>query len=223
MADYLDKNGLRTLVSKIKERYDPTVDAVGKLQSDWEFLGKVAEKTFSKAFTEVKPGKSGIPSGNATVNVTTTTWQKKIEGVVVGYKTIVDVTCKCEQFNLNDVDLNILLSKVGSRWFMPMMAISKGNMASIAFNTMMDKLNAQKDDVGIFMDEVVVFKDNRDVIGNPGVLNGGGVTSGQVVYDAAEFRVFAVMLELDKYNDGKAIPCTGAHYKISIFHPQTIL
>ena len=223
MADYLDKNGLRTLVSKIKERYDPTVDAVGKLQSDWEFLGKVAEKTFSKAFTEVKPGKSGIPSGNATVNVTTTTWQKKIEGVVVGYKTIVDVTCKCEQFNLNDVDLNVLLSKVGSRWFMPMMAISKGNMASIAFNTMMDKLNAQKDDVGIFMDEVAVFKDNRDVIGNPGVLNGGGVTSGQVVYDAAEFRVFAVMLELDKYNEGKAIPCTGAHYKISIFHPQTIL
>lgn len=191
--------------------------------SDWEFLGKVAEKTFSKAFTEVKPGKSGIPSGNATVNVTATTWQKKIDGAIVGYKTIVDVTCRCEQFNLNDVGLNVLLSKVGSKWFMPRMAISKGNMASTAFNTMMDKLNAQKDNIGISVDEVAVFKDNRGVSGNPGTLNVSGVTNGQVVYDAAEFRVFAVMLELDKDNEGKAIPCTGAHYKISIFHPQTIL
>lgn len=191
--------------------------------SDWEFLGKVAEKTFSKAFTEVKPGSSGIPSGNATVNVTATTYQKKVEGAIVGYKTIVDITCRCEQFNLNDVGFNVLLSKAGSRWFVPRMAIAKGNMASTAFNTMMDKLNAQKDDVGISVDEVAVFKDNRGVSGNPGTLNVSGVTNGQVVYDAAEFRVFAVMLELDKDNEGKAIPCTGAHYKISIFHPQTIL
>lgn len=200
---------------------------IGKLQtatgSDWEFLGKVAEKTFSKAFTEVKPGKSGIPNGNATVNVTATTYQKKVEGAIVGYKTIVDVTCRCEQFNLNDVGLNVLLSKVGSKWFMPRMAISKGNMASTAFNTMMDKLNQQKDNVGISIEEVVIFKDNRGVSGNPGTLNLSGVTNGQVVYDAAEFRVFAVMLELDKDNEGKAIPCTGVHYKISIFHPQSIL
>lgn len=200
---------------------------IGKLQtatgSDWEFLGKVAEKTFSKAFTEVKPGSSGLPSGNATVNVTATTYQKKVEGAIVGYKTIVDVTCRCEQFDLKDVGFNVLLSKAGSRWFVPRMAIAKGNMASTAFNTMMDKLNAQKDDVGISVDEVAVFKDNRGVSGNPGTLNVSGVTNGQVVYDAAEFRVFAVMLELDKGNEGKAIPCTGAHYKISIFHPQTIL
>jgi hypothetical protein len=196
---------------------------IGKLQTDWEFLGKVAEKTFSKAFTEVKPGSSGIPSGNATVNVTATTYQKKVEGAIVGYKTIVDITCRCEQFNLNDVGLNVLLSKVGSRWFVPRMAIAKVNMASTAFNTMMDKLNAQKDDVGISVEEVAVFKDNRGVSGNPGALNVSGVTNGQVVYDASEFRVFAVMLELDKDNEGKAIPCTGAHYKISIFHPQTIL
>lgn len=197
---------------------------VGKLQtatgSDWEFLDLVAEKTFQKAFTEVKPGSSGIPSGNATVNVTTTTWQKKIEGVVVGYKTIVDVTCRCEQFNLKDVGFNVLLSKVGSRWFMPRMAVSRGNIGSAKFTKMMDRLNAQKDRVGISVDEVSVF---RDATTNLGSLNVSGVINGQVTYDYAEFRVFAVMLELDKDNEGKAIPCTGAHYRIVLYHPETIL
>lgn len=197
---------------------------IGKLQtamdSEWRFLGKVAEKTFQKAFTEVKPGKSGIPSSDATVDVIVTTYANVLNR---GFKTIIDVTCRCPQFYLNDMGLNVLLSKVGSRWFIPRMAIAKGNMASTAFNTMMDKLNAQKDDVGISIDEVAVFKDNRGVSGNPGTLNVSGVTNGQVVYDAAEFRVFAVMVELDKDNEGRAIPCTGAHYKINIFHPQTIL
>lgn len=220
MANYLDENGLRTLTTRIKERYDPTVNAVGKLQSDWEFLDLIAEKTFSKAFTEVKPGKSGIPNGNATVNVTTTTWQKKIEGVVVGYKTIVDVTCRCEQFDLKDVGFNVLLSKVGSRWFMPRMAVSRGNIESAKFTKMMDRLNAQKDRVGILVDEVSVF---RDATTNLGSLNVSGVTNGQVAYDYAEFRVFAVMLELDKDNEGKDIPCTGAHYRIVLYHPETIL
>ena len=200
---------------------------IGKLQtatgSDWEFLGKVAEKTFSKAFTEVKPGKSGIPSGNATVNVTATTYQKKVDGAIVGYKTIVDVTCRCEQFNLNDVGLKVLLSTIGSKWFFPRMAITKGNMNSTAFNIMMDKLNQQKDNVGIAVEDVAVFKDNRGVSGNPGSLNVSGVTNAQVVYDTSEFRVFAVMLELDKDNEGKSIPCTGAHYMIVLYHPQTIL
>lgn len=197
---------------------------IGKLQtamdSEWRFLGKVAEKTFQKAFTEVKPGKSGIPDSNATVDVIVTTYANVLNR---GFKTIVDVTCRCPQFNLNDVGLSVLLSKVGSKWFVPRMAIAKGNMASTVFNTMMDKLNAQKDDVGISIDEVAVFKDNRGVSGNPGTLNVSGVTNGQVVYDDSEFRMFAVMLELDKDNEGKAIPCTGAHYKINIFHPQTIL
>jgi hypothetical protein len=197
---------------------------IGKLQtatgSDWEFLDKIAEKTFQKAFTEVKPGSSGIPSGNATVNVTATTYQKRIDGTVVGYKTIVDVTCRCEKFNLNDVGFNVLLSEVGSRWFMPRMAVSKGNMNSTAFNIMMDRLNAQKDRVGISVDEVSVF---RDATTNLGALNVSGVINGQVAYDYAEFRVFAVMLELDKDNEGKAIPCTGAHYRIVLYHPETIL
>lgn len=220
MANYLDENGLRTLTTRIKERYDATVDAVGKLQSDWEFLDLIAEKTFSKAFTEVKPGKSGIPSGNATVDVTTTTWQKKINGAIVGYKTIVDVTCRCPKFNLNDIGLNVLLSKVGSRWFFPRMAVSRGNIQSGKFTKMMDRLNSQKDRVGILVDEVSVF---RDATTNLGYLNTNGVTTGQVVYDYAEFRVFAVMLELDKNHEGESIPCTGAHYRIVLYHPETIL
>ena len=211
------------LTSNINELNTITGNLQTATGSDWEFLEKVAEKTFSKAFTEVKPGKSGIPNGNATVNVTATTYQKKIDGAIVGYKTIVDVTCRCEQFNLKDVGLSVLLSKVGSKWFMPRMAISKGNMASTAFNTMMDKLNAQKDNVGIVVEDVAVFKDNRGVSGNPGTLNVSGVTNGQVAYDASEFRVFAVMLELDKDNEGKSIPCTGAHYRIVLYHPETIL
>lgn len=193
---------------------------IGKLQSDWEFLDLIAEKTFSKAFTEVKPGKSGIPSGNATVNVTATTYQKKINGAIVGYKTIVDVTCRCEQFNLKDVGLNVLLSKVGSRWFFPRMAVSRGNIQVGKFTKMMDRLNAQKDRVGILVDEVSVF---RDATTKLGCLNVSGITAGQVTYDYAEFRVFAVMLELDKDNEGKSIPCTGAHYRIVLYHPETIL
>ena len=188
--------------------------------SGWEFLDLVAEKTFQKAFTEVKPGKSGIPSGNATVNVTTTTWQNKIGGVIVGYKTILDVTCRCPQFNLNDVGLSVLLSKVGSRWFFPRMAVSRGNIQSGKFTKMMDRLNAQKDRVGILVDEVSVF---RDTTTNLGYLNTNGVITGQIVYDYAEFRVFAVMLELDKDHEGKSIPCTGAHYRIVLYHPETIL
>lgn len=217
----LDKVGTVTKVNGTSP--DSNGNVIIPDASGWEFLDLVAEKTFQKAFTEVKPGKSGIPSGNATVNVTATTYQKKIEGAIVGYKTIVDVTCRCEQFNLNDVGLNILLSKVGSKWFMPRMAISKGNMNSTAFNTMMDKLNQQKDNVGIATEDVAIFKDNRGVSGNPGTLNVSGVTNAQVVYDASEFRAFAVMLELDKDNEGKAIPCTGAHYRIVLYHPETIL
>ena len=197
---------------------------IGKLQiatgSDWEFLDLIAQKTFQKAFTEVKPGKSGIPNGNATVDVTTTTYQKKIDGAIVGYKTIVDVTCRCQQFNLKDVGLNVLLSKVGSRWFFPRMAVSRGNIQSGKFTKMMDRLNAQKDRVGILVDEVSVF---RDATTNLGYLNTNGFVSGQVVYDYAEFRVFAIMLELDKDHEGESIPCTGAHYRIVLYHPETIL
>ena len=73
-----------------------------------------------------------------------------------------DITCRCSQFNLNDVGLDVLLSKDGSRWFVLMMAIAKGNMASTAFNTMMDKLNAQKDDVGISVEEGRMVNDLHD-------------------------------------------------------------
>ena len=197
---------------------------IGKLQiatgSDWEFLDLIAQKTFSKAFTEVKPGKSGIPNGNATVNVTATTYQKKIDGAIVGYKTIVDVTCRCEQFNLKDVGLSVLLSKVGSRWFMPRMAVSRGNIQVGKFTKMMDRLNAQKDRVGISVDEVSIF---RDATTNLGCLNVNGGIMGQVTYDYGEFRVFAIMLELDKDHEGESIPCTGAHYRIVLYHPETIL
>lgn len=210
MANYLDENGLRQFTTNVKNY---VTDSCG----GWVLLKRVAMNTFSKAFTEVKPGSSGIPSSNATVDVVVTTYANVINR---GYKTIVDVTCRCPSFNLNDVGFKVLLSTVGSRWFMPRMAVSKGNMNSTAFNIMMDRLNAQKDRVGISVDEVSIF---RDVTTKLGSLNVSGVTNGQVTYDYAEFRVFAVMLELDKDNEGKAIPCTGAHYRIVLHHPETIL
>lgn len=213
MANYLDENGLRQFTTNVKNY---VTDSCG----GWVLLKRVAMNTFSKAFTEVKPGSSGIPSGNATVDVVVTTYKSLLNR---GYKTIVDVTCRCPSFNLNDVGLKVLLSTIGSKWFMPRIAITKGNMNSTAFNIMMDKLNQQKDNVGIAIEDVAIFKDNRGVSGNPGSLNVSGVTSAQVVYDASEFRLFAVMLELDKDNEGKSIPCTGAHYRIVLYHPQTIL
>ena len=189
--------------------------------SEWQYITKVAEKTFSKAFTEVKPGKSGIPNGNATVNVIVTTYGSPLPNN--GYKTVMDITCRCPQFNLKDTGLSVLLSKVGSRWFMPRIAIGKGDIVSTPFNNMMDRLNEQKDNVGIAVEDVAVFKDNRGVSGNPGSLNVSGVTNAQVVYDAAEFRLFAVRLELDKDNEGKSIPCTGVHYRLAIYHPLPIV
>lgn len=217
----IDKVGTVTSINGTSPDSNGNVNInIPSVSDGWEFLDLVAEKTFQKAFTEVKPGSSGIPSGNATVDVTTTTWQKKIDGAVVGYKTIVDVTCRCPSFNLNDVGFKVLLSTVGSRWFMPRMAVSRGNIGSAKFTKMMDRLNTQKDRVGILVDEVTVF---RDATTNLGSLNASGVINGQVTYDYAEFRVFAVMLELDKDNEGKAIPCTGAHYRIVLYHPQTIL
>ena len=85
---------------------------------------------------------------------------------------------------------------------------------------MMDRLNAQKDRVGISVDEVSIF---RDATTNLGALNVNGGIMGQVTYDYAEFRVFAIMLELDKDHEGESIPCTGAHYRIVLYHPETIL
>ena len=213
MGNYLDEKGLRQFTTNVKNY---VMDSCG----GWVFLKRVAMNTFSKAFTEVKPGRSGIPSSNATVDVVVTTYANVLNR---GYKTIVDVTCRCPSFNLNDVGLKVLLSTVGSKWFMPRIAITKGNMNSTAFNIMMDKLNVQKYDVGIAIEDVAIFKDNRGVSGNPGSLNVSGVTNAQVVYDESEFRLFAVMLELDKDNEGKSIPCTGAHYRIVLYHPQTIL
>ena len=100
------------------------------------------------------------------------------------------------------------------------MAVSRGNIQSGKFTKMMDRLNAQKDRVGISVDEVSVF---RDTTTNLGYLNTNGVITGQIVYDYAEFRVFAVMLELDKDHEGASIPCTGAHYRIVLYHPETLL
>ena len=218
----IDKVGTVTSVNGTSPDSSGNVNInIPSVSDDWKFIRKVAEKSFQKLFTEVKPGSSGIPTGYATVSVAVTTYANTFSDG--GYKTVMDITCRCPQFNLNDVGFKVLLSTVGSRWFVPRMAIGKGDMQLSAFDVMMDKLNAQKDAVGISVEEVAVFKDNRGVSGNPGALNVSGVTNGQVVYDAAEFRVFAVMLELDKDNEGKSIPCTGVHYKINIFHPHTIL
>lgn len=216
----IDKVGTVTSVNGTSPDSNGNVNISIPGASDWKFLKKVAEKSFEKLFTEVKPGSSGIPTGYANVSVVITTYANTFSDG--GYKTVMDITCRCPQFNLNDVGFKVLLSTVGSRWFVPRMAIGKGDMGSTAFNVMMDKLNTQKDAVGISVEEVAVFKDNRGVSGNPGTLNVSGVTSAQVVYDASEFRAFAVMLELDKDNEGKAIPCTGVHYKINIFHPHPI-
>ena len=178
MANYLDENGLRQFTTNVK-------NYVTGSSGGWVLLKRVAMNTFSKAFTEEKPGSSGIPSINATVDVVVTTYANVLNR---GYKTIVDVTCRCPSFNLNDVGLKVLLSTVGSKWFVPRIAITKGNMNSTAFNIMMDKLNQQKYDVGIAIEDVAIFKDNRGVSGNPGALNVSGVTNAQVVYDASALR-----------------------------------
>ena len=185
---------------------------------DWIWLGKVAEKTYSLDLSEIKPGASGTTTG-ATCYVTINTFQQTV-GDKKQYKTVIDATCRCEPFELKHIDLKVLLSDVGSKWFMPRMYVSRGAMMSTAFNTMMDKIYTDRAYIGIAVDECSVF---RDMSTSLGTLNANGSVSPIYGMNTDGFSLFACIMELDRDNADKSIFVSGAHYRMTIFHPNTIL
>ena len=200
-------NNVTTLQSHIKGQAD-----------DWMWIGKVAEKVYSLDLSEIKPGASGTTTG-ATCYVSINTFRKRMSGKQL-YKTVIDATCRCEPFELKHLDVKVLLSNVGSKWFMPRMFVSRGAMQSDAFTHMMAVLYADRAYVGMTVDECSVFRDMTTALGT---LNASGSVSPIYGMNADGFSLFATIMELDRDNADKNIPVSGAHYRLTIFHPNTVL
>lgn len=185
---------------------------------DWTWIGKVAEKVYSLDLSEIKPGASGTTTG-ATCYVSINAFRKRMSSKQL-FKTVIDATCRCEPFELKHLDVKVLSSNAGSKWFMPRMFVSRGAMASDAFTHMMEVLYADRAYVGMTVDECSVFRDMTTALGT---LNAGGSVSPIYGMNADGFVLFATIMELDRDNAGKNIPVSGAHYRLTIFHPNTVL
>ena len=68
----------------------------------------------------------------------------------------------------------MLLSNVGSKWFMPRMLISRDTMASDAFSHMLAVLYEDRVYVGMTVDECSIFSDMTTTLGT---LNANGIVS----------------------------------------------
>lgn len=205
-------------VDVVRSTRDSLAEHITAQASDWIWLGKVAEKTYSLDLSEIKPGTSGTTTG-ATCYVTVNTFQQTIEGKKQ-YKTVIDATCRCEPFELKHMDLKVLLSNAGSKWFMPRMFISRGAMMSDAFTKMMAVLYADRAHVGMAVDECSVFRDMSTALGT---LNASGSVSPVYGMNADGFVLFATIMELDRDNANQNIPVSGAHYRVTVFHPNSVL
>lgn len=205
-------------IDVVRSTRDALAEHITAQANDWIWLGKVAENVYTMNLSEIKPGASGTTTG-ATCYVSINTFQQTIEGATQ-YKTVIDATCRCEPFELKHLDVKVLLSNVGSKWFMPRMLISRGVMASDAFAHMMAVLYADRARAGIAVDECSVFRDMSTSLGN---LNASGSVSPIYSMNADGFSLFATLMELDRDNANKNISVSGAHYRVTIFHPNTIL
>ena len=205
-------------VDVVRSTRDTLADHITAQAGGWIWLGKVAEKTYSLDLSEIKPGASGTTTG-ATCYVSINTFQQTVEGATQ-YKTVIDATCKCEPFELKHLDVKVLLSNVGSKWFMPRMFVSRGAMASDAFTHMMAILYEDRVRVGMTVDECSVFRDMKTALGT---LNASGSVSPIYGMNADGFTLFATIMELDRDNENQNIPVSGAHYRVTIFHPRNVL
>ena len=205
-------------VDVVRSTRDTLANHITAQAGGWIWLGKVAEKTYSLDLSEIKPGASGTTTG-ATCYVSINTFQQTVEGATQ-YKTVIDATCRCEPFELKHLDVKVLLSNVGSKWFMPRMFVSRGAMASDAFTHMMAILYEDRVRVGMTVDECSVFRDMTTALGT---LNASGSVSPIYGMNADGFTLFATIMELDRDNENQNIPVSGAHYRVTIFHPRNVL
>ena len=56
-----------------------------------------------------------------------------------------------------------------------------------------------------------------------GTLNASGSVSPIYGMNADGFTLFATIMELDRDNENQNIPVSGAHYRVTIFHPRNVL
>ena len=222
---WVESNGGWRIGNNSIVTYDMLSNSVTTLQShikgqadDWIWLGKVAENVYTMDLSEIKPGASGTTTG-ATCCVSINTFRKRINSKQL-FKTVIDATCRCEPFELKHLDVKVLLSNVGSKWFMPRMFVSRGAMASDAFTHMMAVLYEDRAYVGMTVDECSVFRDMTTALGT---LNASGSVSPVYGMNADGFTLFATIMELDRDNENKNIPVSGAHYRVTIFHPHNVL
>ena len=206
-------------VDVVRSTRDTLADHITAQAGGWIWLGKVAEKTYSLDLSEIKPGASGTTTG-ATCYVSINTFQQTVAGGTSQYKTVIDATCRCEPFELKHLDVKVLLSNVGSKWFMPRMFVSRGAMASDAFTHMMAVLYEDRAYVGMTVDECSIFRDMTTALGT---LNASGSVSPVYGMNADGFTLFAAIMELDRDNENKNISVSGAHYRVTIFHPHNVL
>lgn len=188
-------------------------------QGGWELVGHVASNEYYIDLSEIKPGKSGTTT-NAKVYVDIHTFKKALGGITQ-YKTVLDVTCRTNPFELKHLDLKALLSNVGSKWFFPRVVITRPKMNSPAYTHMMAVLYADRANIGMSFDEISIFRDMTTPLGtlnaSGGVLPIGGMN------DAEGFTLFAVIIELDRDNADKNITVTGSHHRITVFHPNPVM
>lgn len=187
-------------------------------QGGWELVGYVASKEYYIDLSEIKPGHSGTTT-NAQVYVDIATFEKN-RYFGTQYKTVLDVTCRTNPFELKHLDLKALLSSVGSKWFFPRVLVSRGAMQSTNFNHMMAVLYADRANVGMTIDEVSIFRDMSTALGTLNASGGVLPTGG---FNADGFNLFAVMMELDRDNANKNVTVTGSHHRVTLFHPNPVM
>lgn len=188
-------------------------------QGGWKYVGRVAQQNYTIDLSEIKPGQSGTTTTKAKVYVDIHTFKKALGGITQ-YKTVLDVTCRTNPFELKHIDLKVLLSNVGSRWFFPHVLVSRGAMMSTVFNHMMQVLYADRANVGMTIDEISIF---RDMTTSLGKLNANGGVLPIGCFNADGFSLFAVMVELDRDNADKNVTVTGSHHRITVFHPNPVM
>lgn len=206
-------------VNVVRSARDTLADHITAQAGGWIWFGKVAEKKYSLDLREIESGFSGTTTG-ATCYVSINTFQQTVEDTTQ-YKTVIDATCRCEPFELKHFDVDITPDvHIGSKWLMPSMSISRDTMASNAFAHMMAVLYADRDCVGLAVDECSIFRDTSTILG---ILNTNGSISPTYGMSDDGFVLFATIMELDRNNENQSILVSGAHYRVTIFHPNNIL
>lgn len=220
---WVDSNGYVHLENTPQSNTDATpkqyVDQCDQAYAGgWHHRAKIAEKPITANAIAVKSG-SGVPaSAHMDGMVSINTFERSLGGKVE-YKTVVDVTYRCDPFALKPVGITAALITYGTMWYFPYVNVNRDFVNEPAYTTMLSKLMEQKARVGVSMDETVVF---RDMTTNLGALNGNGTFVGNASYNSSDISLFGILAELDTDHKNDSMMVSGAHFKLTFYHPEPI-